>query len=137
MREPPPGFELLDDVWIREWDVWDVEVITDKGVHITRRDCPDPHGIPGDKLIGAEPSGHTVEIKHDPINPFFRGSTYILRYNVEGDLYDLPYLSDYWIGKYRELMDLCYEYEILRRFIPDLIRFLHKYDTSGEEVLRL
>lgn len=116
--------------------MWDVEVITDKGVHITRRDLPDPRGIPGDKLIRAEPSGHTVEITYNPM--YTTRAVYILRYNPDGELYDLPYLSEYWIKKHRDLMDLCYEYPSeLGRYLPDLIRFLHKYDTSGDEVLRL
>lgn len=136
MRKPPDGFNWYDDIWIREWDVWDVEVITDQGVHITRRDCPDPRGIPSDQFISSEPSGHTVEITYDPtFTPDRR--IYILRYNTDGYLYDVPYLSDYWIGKYRELMELCYEYpDKLSRYLPDLIRFLHKYDNN-EEVLRL
>lgn len=138
MRNPPDGYSIYDNVWIREWDVWDVECITDRGVHITRRDCPHPDGIPGDSLIKSERSGHTVEIYYDPANPFGRGLVYTLRYNIGGELYDLPNLSEYWIGKYRDLMELCYVYpDELMRFVPDLIRFLHKYDHSGEEVLRL
>ena len=137
MLKPPDGFGWRDDVWIREWDVWDVEVITDSGVHITRRDLPDPRGIPGDKLIGAEPSGHTVEITYLPSNYSYR-KVYVLRYNNDGYLYDLPYISDYWISKYRDLMDLCYKYpDKLSGYLPDIIRFLHEYDTIGEEVMRL
>lgn len=138
MLKHPDGYDLYDDVWIREWDVWDVEVITDRGVHITRRDCPHPDGIPGDNLIKSKRSGHTVEIYHDPRNPFIYASVYTLRYNIDGELYDLPNLSEYWINEYRELMKLCYEYpDELMQFVPDLIRFLHKYDHSGEEALRL
>ena len=138
MRKPPDGYSIYDNIWIREWDVWDVECITDRGVHITRRDCPHPDGIPGDSLIKYERSGHIVQIYHDPYNPFMQASVYTLRYNTDGELYDLPNLSEYWIKKYRDLFDLCYEYpDELSGYLPDLIRFLHKYDTSGEEALRL
>ena len=140
----------MDDVQVRAYDRYDVDVINADGKRVTYKSIF--HGaagiLPDDTLIEERKVGKTVWINvhhynHDvdmdaEYTPYPDACVRCtLYFDTEGNLVTHDMALKPAIAEYRHAFCICRQYPELLRFVPYLIRWLHDNDPTNEGALRL